>query len=123
MPGVAYEEVVHKWPECGEWLKRNGVERIPLTNEILSDANRIRELLEISNDGYNQKGVGENDLFIIATALMAKKTLVSEEGVQFKLPLTRSRYKIPAVCALPEVGVKCMNLIELIRLEKAVFQS
>lgn len=119
IPQVAYEEVMHKYPEAGAWLKKNSAQRIALSNVMLQTALSIKNTLGIVNDGY--KGVGENDLFIISTAKVLGVPLVSNEGIQTKLPEIMARYKIPAVCALSGVQVKCLNFLELIRLSGRVF--
>ena len=68
IPSVAFEEVLHKAPDCGEWLKAQSIKRLAMSNTILKDALRIKGLLGIADDQYHPKGVGENDIFIIATA-------------------------------------------------------
>ena len=104
----AFEEVSHKIPECGEWLKNNDIEILNLTPTSLLIAKNIKESLGIVEEQYT-KGVGENDLFIIAIAKETESTLVSEEGRQSALPALKSNYKIPAVCSLEEVRVDCCN--------------
>ena len=79
------------------------------------------ETLEVVNDGYHSKGVGENDLFIIATTRAHGAELISEEGRQIKPPDIPSKRKIPSVCSLPEVSVSCINFIELIKRSDQVF--
>ena len=68
MPSVAFEEVANKTPDCGEWLKDHDLELLEISNAILQDAMRIKGLLGIVGDGYHPKGVGENDILIVATA-------------------------------------------------------
>jgi predicted nucleic acid-binding protein len=121
IPLVAMDEVNSKTPECHAWLKAQGITVLPLTNAILQQAARVKILLEIAEDNYHSKGVGENDLFIIATAKFAGLTLVSEEGRQFRLPEVKAKYKIPAVCSLQDVAVECINFIEFIKSSEAVF--
>ena len=65
MPSVAFDEVLHKTPDCGEWLKTQSIKRLAMSNTILQDAFRIKGLLGIAGDQYHSKGVGENDIFII----------------------------------------------------------
>lgn len=111
---IAFDEVNHKIPECGEWLKNNGIEILKLTPTSLLLAKNIKGLLGITEEKYG-KGVGENDLFIIAIALEAKHTLVSEEGRQAPLPISKSKYKIPAVCGLARVDMNCCNFLNLLK--------
>ncbi|MDM8555856.1 DUF4411 family protein [Desulfococcaceae bacterium HSG7] len=110
----ALEEVVLKIPGCGTWLKDNNIQTFPLTPSVLLIAQRIKELLNIEEENYHAKGVGENDLFIIAIAKETETILISNESRQNKLPRLKSKYKIPAVCNMHEVNVECINFIELI---------
>jgi hypothetical protein len=80
MPRVAFDEVADKAPDRGDWLKENELELIEVNNAILEDALRIKGLLLIVGDNYHAKGVGENDIFIIATARAHKAELVSDEA-------------------------------------------
>lgn len=121
MPSVAFEEVSHKTPECGEWLKDNNLDQLPISNAIVQDAKRIKALLGIVNDKY-ASGVGENDILIIAVARLHGAELVSDEAKQPNLPKIPSNRKIPAVCAMPTVSVPCINFIDYIKATGAVFR-
>lgn len=123
IPSVALEEVEKKTPECAEWLKRNSITVFPLTSEVLAESMRIKHLLGIEEDQYHPKGVGENDIFIIATARVHGFTLISDEGRQFGKPNILAKYKIPAVCELQNVTVTCINFLRLIRNSGAVFKG
>lgn len=52
MPGVALDEVTHKAPECAEWLKACDIKVLDISNAILQDAMRIKNLLGIVGDKY-----------------------------------------------------------------------
>ena len=121
MPSVAFDEVNHKTPDCGEWLKDNNLEQLAVSNAILQDAKRVKGLLGIANDQYTT-GVGENDILIIATAHLYGAELVSDEARQPILPKIPSNRKIPAVCAMPTVSVPCINFIQFIKNSQAVFR-
>jgi predicted nucleic acid-binding protein len=121
MPNVAFDEVSHKTPDCGEWLKENNLEQLAISNVILQDAKRIMGLLGIANDKYTT-GVGENDILIIATARLHRAELVSDEARQPNPPKIPSNRKIPAVCAMPTVSVSCINFIEYIKASGTVFR-
>jgi len=110
----ALDEVSHKIPECGTWLKDNSIVVYFLTAESLSLAQQIKTLLGIVEEKYT-KGVGENDLFIIAIAKETETILISEESRQNKLPELKSNYKIPAVCEMTEINVHCINFLELLK--------
>ena len=122
MSSVAFEEVSHKTPECGEWLRENDLERLDVSNAILQEAKRIKGLLDIVGDGYHPKGVGENDILIISTAKQHGAELVSDEERQTNLPHVISKCKIPAVCAMKTVSVSCLNFLEYIKASGAIFR-
>lgn len=121
MPSVALDEVAHKAPECAAWLKDNDLRVLEISNAILQDAMRIKNLLGIVGDRYHPKGVDENDLLIVATAADRNCELVSDESKQ-KLPDLPAKRKIPAVCTMDEVGVTCISFLEYIKLSGAVFR-
>ena len=110
----ALDEVDSKILECGAWLKAKDIQIYSLTPPISSRANEIKALLGIKESQY-QKGVGEKDLLIIATSKEIGATLVSEESRQKQLPVPKPNYKIPAVCGLPAVNVKCVRFIDLLK--------
>jgi hypothetical protein len=85
-----------------------------LTATSLATAQNIKNLLGIVEEKYT-KGVGEKDLLIISIAKENKKILVSDESRQNKLPALKSNYKIPAVCDMPEVNIKCVNFLDLLK--------
>jgi hypothetical protein len=111
---VALDEVGHKYAECAKWLRDKGLKGIPLSGEILAEAERIKELLQIEEEAYGS-GVDEKDLLIIATAKIEADVLLTQEARQ---PVVASRkkknYKIPAVCEMDGVGVTCQNVREWI---------
>nr|WP_242523111.1 DUF4411 family protein [Thiocystis minor] len=120
MPDVAFEEVMGKTPDCGQWLKDNHLERLDINNAVLQEAMRLKGLLGIVGDQYHVKGVGENDILIIATALVYQAKLVSDEGMQHSTVIPAKR-KIPTVCAMPEVAVSCVKFIEFIKRSGTIF--
>lgn len=122
VPSVALEEVASKTPECGEWLEENDITPLEISNAIVQEALRIKKLLGIAGDNYNPKGVGENDIFIIATARNHRADLVSNEGAQKTLPDKLAKMKIPAVCAMKEVAVPYINFIEFIKRSGEIFR-
>lgn len=122
MPSVAFEEVVSKTPDCGTWLNTHDLEQLGISNPIMQDAMRIKGLLRIVDDNYNPRGVGEIDLFIIATAKANGAELVSDEERQTTLPQNPSKRKIPAVCDMTEVALPCINFIEYIKRSDVIFR-
>ena len=122
MPSVAFDEVANKSPECADWLKDNDIARLEVTNRIIRDAMHIKELLGIDGDNYHPKGVGENDLFIIATVKVHRTELVSDERRQNALPKEPAKMKMPAVCAMKEVDVPCISFLEFIKRSDMIFR-
>jgi len=121
MPSVAMDEVTRKTPECGKWLKDSHLELLDMTNAILQDAMRIKGLLGIIGDKYGG-GVGENDLFIIATARAQQAELVCDERWQPVAPRKLENCKIPAVCNIDAVSVRWINFLDYIKRSNAVFR-
>lgn len=120
---VALEEVERRAPECYEWLIQQTITRIEMTNADTLRAASIEQALGIVNQRYNQAGVGENDLLIIASALESGHELITNEGRQSDLPKNKARYKIPAVCAMRSVAVPCLSFLDFIRASGVVFDS
>jgi hypothetical protein len=122
MPSVAFDEVENKITECAKWLKDNDLKRLETTNAILQDAKRIKGLIGVVGDNYHTNGVGENDLFIIATARAHKAELISDEKRQAVTPKEPTKRKIPSVCSMHEVSVPCINFLEYIKRSNATFR-
>jgi len=124
---VAREQV--KTVDLAVWMKQNQAE-FQETYDILAEdvkvAQQIKDELGIANDNYSVKdGVDENDILIIAVAKRTGTILVSNEAKQpkSKLPSNKINYKIPAVCALESVGVRCINIAELLKREELYAKS
>lgn len=111
---TAFIETNHKVPECGAWLKSYNLKIDKLSPDIIYQAQAIKTLLEIEEENYTT-GVGENDILIVSNAKTSNSILITEESRQNNLPSKKSNYKIPAVCALNEVSVQCINFTELLK--------
>jgi len=117
---VAYEEIGHKSPECKKVLQEFGVVRHGVGSNEVQHALAIKAEFGIQDDQYSS-GVDENDIFIIAVAKSRGLELVTNEALQPRLPESRTKYRIPAVCRLPVANVTTMRLIEFIRQSNRVF--
>jgi Domain of unknown function (DUF4411) len=71
---------------------------------------------------YHPKGVGENDILIVATAHTYGAELVSDEKRQMQPLDIPAKQKIPAVCAMPDISVDCINFIEFIKRSDVIFR-
>lgn len=120
MPLVAFEETCNVAPDCGQWLTTAQLTVLPMANALVVEANRIKGLLGIVGDRFGA-GVGENDLFIVASAKLHGLELVSNENVQPALPRNMHNYKIPAVCGMTTVGVSCYSFLSCIKQSGQVF--
>ena len=87
---------------------------IQVDSAILQEASRIKAELQITDNLYHPKGVGVNDLLIVATAKILRVALVSNEGEQLNDPDIPKKRKIPAVCRMPSVNVRCMPFLKFI---------
>lgn len=122
MSAVAFEEVSHKTPDCCAWLESIGLQRSPVSNSVIQEAMRIKGLIGVVDDGYHPRGVDEKDLFIIATAKISGLPIVSDEEKQPTRPIELRKSKIPLVCGLNTVDIKCFNYLEFIKASRAVFR-
>lgn len=122
IPVVAFEEVDAKQPDCGKWLKEQEIKKLPTTAGTLATAVKIKGMVGIVGDKYHPKGVGENDIIIIATTKLAGATLITDEEKQKNPPIEPTKRKIPAVCDLPGVSVTCISFVEYMKASKKVFQ-
>ena len=118
---VAYEEVRRKFVEPFNWLKEQDINVVPMTAGALGIAAAIKSELGIVGDKFHGKGVGENDIFIIASACEEGHELISNEERQPQVVRAGRNMKIPAVCGLELVSVPCKSFIELLKESGKVF--
>lgn len=118
---VALDEVARRELDCAKWLRDHNVEIVPVSDASLAEALRIKQLLGIEGNAYHPKGVGENDLLIIAAARILRVDLITNEQRQPSLPSNLRQYKIPAVGDLTAVQVKTLNFLEYLKLHQNVF--
>ncbi len=120
---VAEGEVKRRAPDCHAWLKQHNVTSVATTNESLQRAALIEQELGIVNHRYNQAGVGENDILIVASACEEGHELVSNESRQKDLPTNKAKYKIPAVCDLASVEIPCVDFLAVIKRSGMIFDG
>ena len=121
MSVIADGETKQRDKDCHAWLHQHALKILPMTQAILDDSRNIKSALGIVNEQYHRAGIGENDLFIIATCMHGHIDLVSNEGMQLELPKNLAKYKIPAVCGMPSVNVSCINFREFLVRSVKVF--
>lgn len=117
---VAFAEIGHKSPECCLWLDQNGAQKLPVTNAIVAAALVIQAAIGVENGDYGT-GVDENDIFVIATAKVHNRTVISDEAVQAVPPLNLKKSKIPLVCSMPVAKVPCKNFVAFFKASGVVF--
>lgn len=122
VPRVALDEVAQISPNCHRWLVSNDLSVIEVSNDIAIEANRIKTAIGVINDDYHPKGVGENDILIIATARIEGIDLVSDEGRQAQVPVEPRKRKIPSVCDMDTIDVTCNNFVEYFKEAGRVFR-
>lgn len=120
---VALKEVEGKFVGLAKWLKAEGIQKVTMTPEAIAVALSIKAELGIDGDAYHGKGVGENDIMIVASACVEGHELISNEERQPNLPENKKKRKIPAVCAMESVAVPCHSFIEVIKSSGQVFSA
>lgn len=109
---VALNEIENHSKDCNRWLRNQSIATIRVDSTIIQRTLQYRSLLGITNKFG--KGVGENDLIIIATASVGNAILISDEHKQPNKPKVLANYKIPAVCRMNSVNVECINFLDYI---------
>lgn len=122
MSEVALEEVGAVCPECADWLVNQNIKNIHINERIIKTSKDIANLFGLKDHKFNGSGVDENDIFIIATAKVVGKGLISNEAEQPSPPKEIRNSKIPLVCKHPLVSVKCQNFLEHLKSSGAVFR-
>jgi predicted nucleic acid-binding protein len=118
---VAWEEVEKNSTECAKWLLKTKIAKLNVDNAALAIALNIKNQLGIVNDKYHARGVGENDILIVATAKVAGAGIVSNEAFQLVAPDVPAKMKIPRVCDLPGLNVPCQSFLAFLKASKQQF--
>lgn len=100
MAQVAFEEVKKKSPDCATFLKGADLKQVKMNNAIAQEAVRIKGRLGIQNEEYHPDGVGENDIYIIATAKSKIWNLCRKKADKPSNPARTadSRFRVCAGC-------------------------
>ncbi len=120
MSEVAIDEAGHKVPECEKWLQDTGLQKLSVTEAMLLEAARIKDLLGTDGEQYGS-GVDENDLITIATAKLHGCEWVTNEAFQPSLNKQKRNWKIPAVCNMGSVDVEWIAYLDYLKRTAAVF--
>ena len=121
MSEVAVDEVSHKARECAAWMRQAGLQKLDVTEPILAEAMRIKDLLGIEGEAYGS-GVDENDLLIIATAKLHGCELVTNESFQATPAKQKRNWRIPAMRLMQSVGVTPLDFLRYLKRSEAVFR-
>ena len=92
------EIVKNEATDVRDWFVGKRLPTVAISDEIYKTAQSIEGGLGIQNGNYSPKGVNENDVIIIATAMVKGWAIVTEEGEQQQLPPKGKHYKMPAAC-------------------------
>ena len=93
------------------WLMKDArIKPTPIDNDVKDKSLQLEEKYEIDEAG---KDADENDIKLIAYALINQYTVVTLEGVQIQRPGKKCNYKIPLICQ--DEGVACINFVGLLR--------
>lgn len=119
---VALEEVGNVCSECANWLVQQNIKNIHVNEQIIKTSKDIANLFALKDHKFNGSGVDENDIFIIATAKIFGKGLISNEAEQPSPPKEIRNSKIPLVCKHPQVAVECKNFLDHLKSSGAIFR-
>ena len=104
------------WDELKEeddliaWLKKTGLEPLPLSQSHKEEAFKLGEEYKISP---SSTGASQTDIDLISFAKREGHIVVTQEEHQPNKPSTLSKYKIPLICQ--EEDVPCMNFLEFLQ--------
>ena len=129
-----FEEIKHIDADCSDWLggkayqlrqtmiRCQGIQKPEISNALIKTVNILKREIGIAGDiEGNAKGVDDNDMYLIASAFIHKKTVISNEAQQNDKPREKRNYKIPLVCQHINPGVKVLSFLEFIKLRKQIF--
>ena len=91
------------------WLSTNKFSETSIDDEINQLSLDMEYAYQVKEES---KGVGKNDLLLIAYAKIMDKTVVTFEAIQNQEPDKIYNSKIPLVCQ--EKQVKCINFVEMV---------
>jgi hypothetical protein len=113
-PDEVLREIEKKSDQVHEWCKNlNGTCDtffLPLEEEVQDASSEI--LAQFPKLVDDRQGKGQADPFVIGLAKIRRATVVTQEGRTG----SNNRPKIPDVCA--HYGIRCFNLVDLMRAER-----
>ncbi len=93
-----------------QWLLKNKFMPIPVDENIQDISIKFENEYQINE---KSRGVGKNDLMLIAYAHKEEGTVVTFETKQAQAPDKKKNYKIPLVCK--EKDTACITFVEMLR--------
>ena len=93
------------------WLNTSPFYETPIEDEVNLFSIGMEKKYQIKSQ---PRGVGKNDILLIAYAIQMYKTVVTFERIQNQRPDMKYNYQIPLVCKDEEVN--CINFIEMVKL-------
>ena len=105
---LSHTEKKTKYP-LRTWLNANQFYETPVDDAVNRLSLGMEQKYQIRN---SSRGVGKNDILLIAYAKIMDKTVVTYEAIQTQKPGKKYNYKIPLVCK--DEGVNCINFIDMI---------
>lgn len=94
-----------------EWMIDSQFVPIPINKFVEGRSLELEKEYQIRKD--SKRGVDENDLKLIAYAMLYEKAVVTAEGKQHNKLEKKCNSKIPLVCK--EQGVKCINFVGMLK--------
>ena len=91
------------------WLNNSQFYEAPIDDKVNQLSLDMEKKYQIKNPS---KGVGKNDMLLIAYAAEMCKTVVTFERIQNQRPAMKYNYQIPLVCQ--DENVPCINFINMI---------